>query len=221
LPQPADDAAPDAVAQQTQWTQWREATFGDPYLVWHNGADFTALTSAARSDPETVAGMLRIGLHADDPLAAESIGALAAAGLAPADARQLLTDAARTTPPHALVQVAQTLHQLTGDQSWADPIATVLASTEHWGVRIDAAMALAEFAPTAHLIEVLAEAVTDPEYLVRYHSSNTLLRYAGNPVDIGEHPTLFDRITEESADAARSAWQQASDELAAAAREAH
>jgi hypothetical protein len=191
LTQAADDAAPDAVAQRTQWPQWREVTFGDPYLVWHEGADFTALISAARSDPETVAGMLRIGLHADDPLAAQSIGALAAAGLAPADAQQLLTDAALTSSPHALVRVAQALHQLTGEPSWADPIATVLASTEHWGVRIDAAIALSEFAPTAHLIDVLATAVTDPEYLVRYHASNTLLRYAGNSVDIGDHPTLL------------------------------
>jgi HEAT repeat protein len=66
---------------------------------------------------------------------------------------------------------------LTGEQSWAEAVASVLASDAFWGVRIDAAMALADFAPTPELIEILDEATRDPHELVQYHAANTLRRY--------------------------------------------
>jgi hypothetical protein len=85
---------------------------------------------------------------------------------------------------------------LTGDESWAVPIAAVLASPAFWGVRIDAAIALAGFPPTAELIQTLGDAVRDEEYLVRCHSANTLLRYAGRTRRVDAIPGLFAKITD-------------------------
>jgi hypothetical protein len=34
-----------------EWEQWRRGMFGDPYIVWQDGPDFTALLQAARFDP--------------------------------------------------------------------------------------------------------------------------------------------------------------------------
>jgi hypothetical protein len=124
-----------------------------------------------------------------------------------------LTAASTTASGAFLVCVAQALHALTRDPSWANPIASVLATAPHWGDRIDAAIALAGFVPTPHLVQALAAAVRDPEYLVRYHSANTLLRYAGKTGDIADHAELFAKITP-SAD--RSAWRNAADQLSAA-----
>jgi hypothetical protein len=87
--------------------------FGDPFMVWHDGPDFTALLAAARSNARSVPRMLAAGISAGDPLPAEAV--------------------------------------------------TVLAT----------------FTPTPKLIRALKQGVCDDEYLVRYHSANALLRYAG------------------------------------------
>lgn len=160
--------------------------------------------------------MLTAGIEAGDPLAAQSIAALAENGLAPAGAEALLRAVVSDATESLLVRVAQALHVLTGDESWAGPIATVLNSDAFWGVRIDAAVALAAFTPTPALVESLAQGVRDDEYLVRYHSANTLLRYAGRAKqDIADYPDLFEKITSDTDVTSRGA---AAAELTSAVR---
>ncbi len=173
-------------------------------MVWHDGPDFTRLVGLARSTPAEVARMLTAGVEAGDPLAAQSIAALADADLVPDGAEALLRAVAPTATELMLVRVAQALHVLTGEESWATPIATVLTSEAFWGVRIDAAMALAAFTPTPALLDALARGVRDDEYLVRYHSANTLLRYAGDSKEISDHPDLFDKVTSDADAAGRA-----------------
>lgn len=166
--------------------------------------------------------MLAAGLEGGDPLAAQSIAALAEAGLEPAGAEPLLRAAVPGARGELLVRLAQALHVLTGDQSWATPIASVLTSDEFWGERIYAAMALAAFTPTAALVEALGRGVRDDEYLVRYHSANTLLRYADGVeefaddddlTDISADYELFGKIV---SDADPASWAAAADELTSA-----
>lgn len=163
-------------------------------MVWHEGPEFTRLVRLARTSPAEVADMLAAGLAEADPLAAQSLAALAAENLAPPEAESLLRAAVSAATETFLVRVAQALHTLTGEESWATPIASVLAADAFWGVRIDAAMALAGVKPTPALVETLGKAVQDEEYLVRYHSANTLLRYAGRSKDISDQGHLFDLI---------------------------
>jgi hypothetical protein len=159
------------------WTTWRDDVFGDPYLVWHDGPDFDRLLKLAGSAPADVAHMLAAGVAEADPVAALSFIALADKGMAPDGAADLLRAAAPTASGTFLVRLAQAMLVLTGEQSWGEHVASVLASDAFWGVRIDAAMALAGFAPTPELIEILDEAADDPDYLVSYHAKNTLRRY--------------------------------------------
>lgn len=165
-------------------------------MVWHEGPEFSRLRVLAVAAPAEVASMLAAGVAAGDDVAAVSFAALADEGLAPSGAEALLRGALPNATGTFLVRVAQALHALTGDESWAAPIASVLTSPEFWGVRIDAALALAQFAPTPALIEILANGVCDKDYLVRYHCANTLLRYAGRAKkDLYDYPTLFNKIT--------------------------
>jgi hypothetical protein len=163
-------------------------------MVWHEGPEFTRLVRLARSAPAEVAEMLAAGLAESDPVAAQSLAFLAEEGLAPPNTESLLRGAIPTATETFLVRVAQALHRLTGAESWAAPIASVLGSDAFWGVRMDAAMALAGFMATPALVEALGEGVRDEEYLVRYHSANTLSRYAGRAKDIADQGELFDLI---------------------------
>jgi hypothetical protein len=184
-------------------------------MVWHDGPDFTRLHELATTAPAEVARMLAAGLEAGletgDPLAAQSVAALAGNGQTPEGAEALLRAAVREATDEFLVRVAQALHVVTGDESWSAPIASVLTSDAFWGVRMDAAIALADFTPTAELIEALGRGVRDDEYLVRYHSADTLLRYAGRKKPhISANKTLFDRITP---DDDLPKWREAADTL--------
>jgi hypothetical protein len=179
------------------WAEFRLAVFGDPYLVWHDGPDFTALARLARSEPERVAAMLRAGIGEGDPLAAQSVAVLAEEGLAPQGFQAVLTEALPAAVGTFRVDVASALRTLTGDQAWAAEILPVLRAGSFWGERLDAAMALARFTPTPELVDALAWAVTDREYLVRYHACATLLRYAGRRGEPPEHPAIFWKITDD------------------------
>ena len=159
------------------WADFRLTTFGEPYMVWHDGADFGQLLVEWERDPDLVEAMLLDGLAQGDPLAAEAIREL------PLDeaAAERLIDALRAAPWGAAmaVEVGQSLARLTGDEAHTEAVAAVLTSDEHWGDRLDAAMALARFTPTSSLISALERGLIDDEYLVRYHSANSLLAYGG------------------------------------------
>src|SRR5262245_24597708 len=197
------------------WSVWRDGVFGDPYLVWHDGPDFQYLVMTADDDLDQVSTMLALGIEARDPLAAQSIAALADAGIVMEGAEALLRSAVPVAGGTFLVRLAEALRTLTGDQAWGGRIVAVLTSRdEDWYPRLDAAIALSGFTPTPDLVHALGQGVCDPEYLVRYHSANTLLLYAGQDAQIAEHKELFGLIT---SDTDPKSWQSASERLTAAA----
>ena len=203
------DAHPD-------WTDYRLAIFGDPYLVWHDGADFTALNATAGPDRELAERMLLVGLRAGDDLAAQGIRELRLLSAVPA----LEQAAAHTGEPQLRVRAAEALLALTGQQHWAATIAAVLDSPEFWGVRIRAAIALREFLPTPELTACLVRAVQDDEYLVRYHAATTLLVQAGRKADVSAYQRWFPRVAapggrEQPTEQDRAGWRAVAQELSA------
>jgi hypothetical protein len=196
------------MSTDAEWQRWRREIFGEPSL---DGPDFTALLTAVRADPRAVERMLRAGLMAGDPLAAQSITELAAAGRAPADAVSYLRAALVRAAGEMRIRVAEALYTLTGDPSWSRPIVGVLSEAPSEAARLDAAIALARFPASSTLVTALAAAVRDPEYLVRYHAANTLLRYAGDRRTAENVPALFARLTA----AGEDEWRSAADELSA------
>lgn len=202
---------------EAEWVPWRQVVFGDPYLVWHDGPDFTELIARSRDDPAAVWATLRLGLAARDPLAAQAVAALAREGLASAEAEGALRQALPAAEDAFRVRAAQALRVITGREEWAGEILPVLAGAGHWGPRIDAATVLAEFAPTPELVEALAAAVQDEEYLVRYHAADTLLIYSGRVGDVSRHPALFRKIMSPRDDVPddgdRERWREAARDL--------
>jgi hypothetical protein len=183
-------------------------------MVWHDGPDFAALQAAAKHDPEVVARMLSAGLVAADPLAAQSIAELAMSGQAPPLSRELLEAAAPSATGEFRIRVGQALYALTGDERWSELVISVLGDRrQHWGIKLNAAMALAEFSATPAVVAAFAGGVLDHDYLVRYHCADGLLKAAGRRADISEHPRLFELIvtprTGSPTDADQRAWKVA------------
>jgi hypothetical protein len=51
------------------WAAYRQEVFGEPYMVWHDGPDFTEIARRFRDDPAAVPAMLRIGISEKDDVA--------------------------------------------------------------------------------------------------------------------------------------------------------
>lgn len=199
-----------------EWAAFREEMFGTPYMVWHDGPDFTVICAEYRIDPERVERMLLRGIADQDPVAADTIRHLEldeAAGQRFAE-RLLAQPAAGTMA----VRVSESLAALTGDERFASRIAQVLTEPVHWGERIDAAMSLRHFAPTEELITALERGVRDEDNLVRHHSAESLLHFAHDAQpEISDHDAQFRVLIADDPDG----WARLARELGDAARAAN
>jgi hypothetical protein len=196
------------------WTEFRLEAFGEPYMVWHDGPDFDAFQRRAIADPVTVEAVLREGLAANDPLAAQSIAEADFDDAIEERMIPLLTEAVGRTNDTFRVSVAKALIRVTSSEQWSSSIVEVLVHAAFWSDRLDAAMALGHLTPTVELIAALMKGAQDPDYLVRYHSSNSLLRYAGRSEDISALPEEFALLTAENEPAS---WALVASGLAGAA----
>lgn len=177
-------------------------------MVWHEGADIDALIAEHERNPERAERMLRAGVGEHDHVAVESLSALARLGRAPSAAAALLRSALPSARGVFRVRTAQALCELTGTEEYVSEVAAVLEGFEHWGERIDAAMALAALSITPRSLAALHRGMLDQEYLVRYHSGNGLLALAGQRSDIAAHGG-FAQLTAKSP----AAWRAVADEL--------
>ncbi len=90
----------------------------------------------------------------------------------------------------------------------------VLHRAAAWSDRLDAAIGLGHLTPTVELIAALMQGMQDPEYLVRYHCANSLLRYGGATGDISQETEWFPLIIE---DTKPEQWMLAASALAGTA----
>lgn len=196
----------------TDWAAYREEAFGEPYLVWHDGPDFTEFAARFVQDPALATRMLAAGIAEGDALAAQTPRELTLTGQQRADFVRLLREALPKANAGVRLEAGASLFALTGDPGWSAPVVEVLGSGAFWGVRIDAAIRLKAFPPTPELVAALARGVRDLEYLVRYHSANTLLRWAGQTEEISDDEELFGLLVDE---AGAEGWSVAAERLAA------
>jgi hypothetical protein len=197
----------------SDWAAYRQEAFGEPYLVWHDGPDFAEFRERYAADPGLATRMLREGIAEGDALAAQTPRELTLTDQQRAGFVAMLREALPTANAGVRLEAGASLYSLTGDVSWSAPVVEVLGSTVHWGVRIDAAIRLKAFPPTPELVAALAGGVRDRDYLVRYHSANTLLRWAGRPEEISDDRELFGLLVDE---AGAEGWAVVAERLAAA-----
>jgi hypothetical protein len=154
--------------------------------------------------------MLRAGLTAADPLAAQAIEVLLRTGAAPLQIGPALKVALHSATGTFRVRVAQALLFTTGDQRYAVAVCEVLADGPQWADRVDAAIAMNGFAPSEFVVAALAAGVQDEEYLVRRHSAQSLLTLARRRSTVEHEPELWAKITTGSTP---QDWRNAADEL--------
>ncbi len=184
--------------------------------------NWSSIEKAHREDPELVEAMLIEGVAVTAAMAAESIGRLIAAGRKVPEALEHLK--AYENPPSAsfTLKQAETLFQVTGDPVHRSTMLDVLVGRNHWVFGIDAAMAVGKLEPSLEANDALEISAASEDYLVRYHSADALLKYAGAIADAAQHP-FFKKlaspgIKDKPTKKDRAGWHEVAVKLAAKAR---
>jgi HEAT repeat protein len=177
------------------WYLFIDSFFGDPYTAWHDGLNVKALLSLPPEEKEEAEKLLLERVNENDTRAAVGLGELRSKKAVP-KLRELLGKASGK----GLVDIAVALAKIEDDMSYLKYVIYVLKNDPSWYFRLEAAFSLREFnKPEAKEIleevtETLFEAVKDPDYLVRYHACNSLLRLHGFEEEIYEFDEIFDNI---------------------------
>ena len=175
--------------RRTQWLAWKTATFGDGYMIWHEGLDVEAVTRLRGAARKIALEMLRLGLAHDDEHAAQALSAMRDHRSAPA-MRALLARSHGSTR----VRLALALHFLRRAPTLARHLIDVLrtpADDPVWSARLDAASGLRHFRGRADEAALFA-AVGDPAYLVRHHACGSLLhRWGVQRPDLTRYPKIL------------------------------
>lgn len=149
---------------------FEESYFGDPYMAWHDGLDSDALAALEGEEREEAERMLLAALGNGDYRPA--------AGLKVLESRKAsapLKTRLKEVSGREAVEVALALWNMEKYEPAMRAIIDVLQDGQHWGERIDAAIAL-RYVLVPDAEEALWRALgNDPENLVRYHASDSLL----------------------------------------------
>ena len=161
--------------------------FGDGFSAAHDGPDIHLL-KALRGDELAKAEVLLIKALPDSR-AVIGLGEIRSQKAAE-PIRKLIRD------PRVSTEAAVALFLIARDTSGADSIINTLKDQRNpWSKRLDAAVALRHF-KSEKVANALLDALNDPEKLVRYHASTSLLILYGQmePNDITTTPEISIRM---------------------------
>ena len=180
----------------------------NPYMEWHDGPSLQEVDEAMKSllprereaASALVAERLRQGYDPYLGRAAELLGT--------DECRQALAETLRSaTTPGTAANVARNLLTMGKSAEAIDTLRAIIANPSlGWSTRIDTLVdlkiALASAAGcrplsdfiTPEFAAVIFAALSDDEYLVRYHAAEALLRAAGDNRPLTEHVPLFKYI---------------------------
>lgn len=192
-----------------EWLTYRSTAFGPSQGVWDGGPDFAALRTRWVADPALVEAMLVQGIAGRDPLAAESLRHLSLSPESAAGFCELLRGCVDDAPAGFRLAAASAAHELSPDDCWPQPLAAVLLGAGFWADRMEAARLIGQLAPSDSLIEALAAAVEDPEFLVRRQAAMALLRFGGEDDVVAPDDDVLALIRTGTAPAqwAQAGWQ--------------
>jgi len=182
---PGPPPLPSGFQPSVAFRNFYESFFGDPYMAWHDGLDMGSVDQLTGDERDLAEKLL---LEHGDHRASAGLGQLKSNKSAEILKKNLLTASALET-----VNICVALKKIENDDGYCKYIIQVLKRCPSEYDRLEAAMALRDF-NTAESIAALYETLHDPDYLVRYHACNSLLKLHGINSDISEYADIFSKI---------------------------
>ncbi len=165
--------------------------FGDPYMMWHDGIDPTAACILEGAERDQAEAMLIKSMEEGSHYAAMGLRELRSEKAVP-----LMKQMLEKVSADLLIEIAIALNTIENTTDYNPYVITVLLEYPSPYVRLNAARKLRNF-PTPEVIAALYDAVSDEDYLVRIHASESLLAIHGLESMISEHREIFGLICTE------------------------
>ena len=171
-----------------EWNYFMDNFFGDPYMMWHDGIDPTASRGLKGEEREKGEEMLIESMKEGSywaPMGLREMGSKKAVPVM----KEILDE----SHSRLMIEIAHALNVLEGTTEYLPYIIRVLEHAGFWSSRMDAARMLRNY-NTPEVVEALYGSVQDADYLVRNHSSESLLHIHGLPASISEYKKIFQKI---------------------------
>ena len=168
-----------------QWDYFMSNFFGDPYMMWHDGIDPTAACILEGAERDQAEAMLIKSMEEGSHYAVMGLRELRSEKAVP-----LMKQMLEKVSADLLIEIAVALNVIENTTDYNHYIITVLLEYPSPYVRLNAARKLRDF-PTPEVIAALYDAVSDIDYLVRNHASESLLAIHGFEPMISDHTEIF------------------------------
>ena len=165
--------------------------FGDPYMMWHDGIDSTAVCLLEGAERDQAEAMLIKSMEEGSHYAAMGLRELRSEKAVP-----LMKQMLETVSADLLIEIVIALNVIEKTTDYNAYLIQILLEYPSPYIRLNAARKLRDF-PTPEVIAALYDAVCDIDYLVRNHASESLLFIHGLQPMISGHSEIFSLICSE------------------------
>ena len=162
--------------------------FGDPYMMWHDGIDPTSVRALEGEEREKAEEMLIQSMKDGSYWAPMGLREIMSKAAVP-----VMKEMVEQAQSRLLIEIAHALNVIEKTTEYVPYIIRVLKHAGFWSSRMDAAMLLRRY-NTSEVVEALYDSMPDADYLVRNHSSESLLHIHRLPAIISSHKDIFQEI---------------------------
>ena len=156
--------------------------------MWHDGIDPTSVCGLEGAERDQAEGMLIESMREGSHYAVMGLRELRSE-----KAVSIMKEMLPSAQGNLLIEIAIALNVIEDTLDYNQYLLHVLREYPSPYIRLRAAMKLRDF-PTPEVIEALFDAVSDVDYLVRNHASESLLAIHGLQPTISEHKEIFKLI---------------------------
>lgn len=188
--------------------------FGNQYMMWHDGIDPTSVCGLEGAERDQAEAMLIESMQEGSYWAPMGLREMRSEKAVP-----IMKEMLPSINGVLLIEIAIALNVIEDTLEYNQYILQVLREFPSPYTRLKAAMKLRDF-PTPEVIEALFDAVSDEDYLVRNHASESLLAIHGLQPTISEHKEIFkliivdyDKRSKETTREAAAAYKKAEEML--------
>ncbi|MFX1450956.1 MAG: HEAT repeat domain-containing protein [Promethearchaeota archaeon] len=158
------------------------------YEQWHDGVNYDVVLYLEGEEREEAEDILIESVKKGDMWPTKGLAALKSK-----KALSVLKEKIKKSWGSERIRIAEAIETIEGSGQYIPVIIDELLRGPSPYTRLEAAMVLRKF-PTPDVINALFEGIMDPDYLVRYHSSDSLLDIHGFEPEVSNFPDIFKLI---------------------------
>ncbi len=176
-----------------EWSEFMNQFFDRTgYEMWHDGADPSVVLKLNAEELKEAENMLIESTKEDGMWPTLGLVLMKSKKVVP-----LLKEKLDSNSDIIRIRAADALEQIEDTGEFISILIDELFNAPSSYDRLEAAMILRKY-PTERVVEALLNGMTDIDYLVRYHSSESVLKIYGLPPDISGHKEIFKYICSKS-----------------------